>query len=61
MTPGEAGMTGESRNDAGGGRYDAGGGRYDAGGDVTADGRNGSAVCRTDGGGMSQDVFPRRI
>ncbi len=48
MTRGEAGMTGENRNDAGGG-------------DLTAEGSNDSVVCRTDGGGMSRDVFPHRI
>ena len=41
-------MTGESRNDAG---------RMD----VTAEGRNDSAVCRTDGGDMSQDVLAIQI
>ena len=29
--------------------------------DVTAEERNDSVVCRTDGGGMSQDVFPIQI
>ena len=48
MTPGGAGMTGESRNDAGGM-------------DVTAEGRNDMDVCWTDGGDMSQDVLPIQI
>ena len=29
--------------------------------DITAEGRHNSVFCRTDGGGMSQDVFPIQI
>jgi hypothetical protein len=29
--------------------------------DITSEGSNDSVVCRADGGGMSRDVFPRRI